>query len=271
MLARLVFFVAAPALLLVTLVSTPLAGVVTAAFAPYLASTLLVAAGALAVARWRWRLPRGEAVVATLAASYGNAGYLGIPVAAFVLGDVSYAVPVLLFQVLVVAPVVLAVLDAGPEGGRLRAAAGLPVRNPVVAGCAVGLAVALSGWLPPAELRWPFELVGGAAIPLAVLALGLSLGDGRPLRGGPDLEPRYAVVGLKVIVQPALAYLVGRALGLSGTLLLAGVVMAGLPTAQNVFVYAVRFRQAPGLARDAVVLSTLAAAGTLLAIGLWLG
>jgi len=266
-----VFFVAAPALLLATLVSTPVAGVFTPAFTAYLASTLLVGAAALAVARWRWRLPRGEAVVATLAAGYGNAGYLGIPVAAFVLGDVSYAVPVLLFQVLVVAPVVLAVLDAGPDRGRLRAAVALPVRNPVVAACAVGLAVTLSGWRPAAELRWPFEVVGASAIPLAVLALGLSLGGARPLAGGPDAEPRYAVVALKVLVQPAVAYLVGRALGLSGTLLLAGVAMAGLPTAQNVFVYAVRFRQAPGLARDAVVLSTLAAAGTLLAIALWLG
>lgn len=272
-LARLVFFVAAPALLLVTLVTIPLAGVVTSAFLPFLASTLVVAAATVVIARVRWRLPVGEATVATMCASYVNGGYLGIPVAAFVLGDVSYAVPVLLFQVLLAGPVALAVLDSGRGSGRmLRALLALPVRNPVLAACAVGLPVAVVGWTPPPELLWPFEVVGNSAIPLAVLALGLSLGGARPLRNGPEAEIRYAVVALKVVAQPAVAYLVGRyLLGLDGVLLLAGVVMSALPTAQNAFVYATRFGRAPGLARDAVLLSTLAAAVSLLGIALWLG
>lgn len=268
-LARLVFFVAAPALLIATLATTPVAGVFTAAFLPFLASTLLVATLAAVAARRRWRLPPREVVVATLSASYVNAGYLGIPVAAYVLGDVSYAVPVLLFQVLVASPVALAVLDAGRGPRGLLA---LPARNPVIAACAVGLTVAITGWSPPEELLRPFAITGAAAIPLALLALGLSLGGARPLRNGPDAEVRYTVVALKVLVQPATAYLIGRyLLDLDGTLLLAAVVLSALPTAQNVFVYATRFRRMPGLARDAVVLSTLLAAGTLAVVTVWLG
>jgi hypothetical protein len=268
-LARLVFYVAAPALLVVTLTTTPLSGVFTAAFLPFLASTAAVAAVALALARWRWRLPAGEATVTTLTASYVNGGYLGIPVAGYVLGDVSYAVPVLLFQVLLASPVALAVLDAGRG---LRGLAALPARNPVIAACATGLAIAVSGWDPPPEVLRPFELVGSAAIPLALIALGLSLGGARPLRNGPDAPMRFTVVALKVVVQPAVAYLVGRhALGLDGIALLAAVVMSALPTAQNVFVYATRFNRMPGLARDAVVLSTLLAAVSLVLIALWLG
>lgn len=267
-LARLVYFVAAPALLFATLATTPVAGVFTPAFVPFLASTLVVAATTAVLARWRWRLNRGEGTVATLSASYVNGGYLGIPIAAFVLGDVSYAVPVLLFQVLLFSPVALSLLDARPGvTGLLK----LPLRNPIIPACMLGLAVTISGWTVPAELLRPFELTGAAAIPLALLALGLSLGGARPLRNGPDAEIRYSVVAAKVLLQPALAYLVARLLGLEGGLLLAAVVMSGLPTAQNVFVYASRFKRGAGLARDAVMLSTLLAVVTLVLVAVWLG
>ena len=129
--------------------------------------------------------------------------------------------------------------------------------SPTTPACLIGLAITASGWSPPAALLRPFELVGGAAVPLALIALGISLGGARPLHNGPDSEPRFTVVAIKVLVQPALAYLIGRLLGLDGILLLAAVVMSGLPTAQNIFVFATRFGRAPGLARDAVVLSTL--------------
>jgi malonate transporter len=267
-LARLVFFVAAPALLLVTIATTPVSGVFTWAFLPFVSSTLVVAAVTAAVARWRWRLDRGDGTVATLCASYVNAGYLGIPVAAYVLGDVSFAVPVVLFQVMVFAPTALSLLDARPGLAGLLA---LPLRNPIIPACAIGLAITASGWTPPEALLRPFALTGAAAVPLALLALGLSLGGAKPLRNGPDAEIRYAVVAAKVLAQPALAYALARLLGLDGELLLAAVVMSGLPTAQNVFVFATRFGRIPGLARDAVVLSTVLAAVTLLLVAVWLG
>jgi predicted permease len=48
-------------------------------------------------------------------------------------------------------------------------------------------------------------------------------------------------------------------------------VTAALPTAQNVFVFASRYDRATALARDAIVLTTLAAAATLVLIAAWLG
>lgn len=259
-LSRLVFFVAAPALLLFTVSTTPITGIFTPAFVPFLASTLVVALVTIGLARWRWELGRGEGTVATLCASYVNSGYLGIPIAAFVLGDVAYAVPVLLFQTLLVAPLALSVLDARPGVKGLLA---LPLRNPIIPACLVGLVITVSGRPVPAEALRPFELLGAAAIPLALIALGLSLGGTWPPPKGPDAETNIVVVAMKVLVQPAVAYLFGLLLGLDGVLLLAAVVMSGLPTAQNIFVFAARFGQAPNLARDAVVLSTLVGAVTL--------
>jgi predicted permease len=295
-LARLVFFVLTPALLFTTLSRTDPADLATPALAAFAAGALVTGAAGAALARWRWRWPLGETAVAALCASYVNAGNLGIPIAAYVLGDVAAVAPVLLFQTLLVAPLALAVLDrtggeaqrrTGPGPARLFLFAG---RNPIMLGSAAGIAVAASGWRPPAEALRPIELLGSAAVPVALLALGLALagarselaspaapptpaqaGGRRPASAGRTVEPAYALVALKALVHPALAYLVARLLGLDGPALLAAAVTAALPTAQNVYVFAARYERAEPLARDVVLLSTLIAAATTGVLAAWLG
>ncbi|MDG4831252.1 AEC family transporter [Solwaraspora sp. WMMD1047] len=273
-LARLAFLVATPALLFTTLARSALAEVFTPALAAFVASTIVVASAYLAIARWAWRQPAADAVIGALSASYVNAGNLGLPVSAYVLGQVSFVAPVLLFQVLIAAPTALAVLDAVTAGRRpsVRRLALLPARNPIMIGCAAGLAVSASGWRPPAEVMRPFDLVGAAAVPLALLALGMSLRGSRPLAPGPEAALRYPAVGLKVLAQPVVAYLIAHfALGLTGPTLLAAVLISGLPTAQNVFIFATHYRVAQSLARDAVVLSTVVATVSLALIAAGLG
>jgi predicted permease len=277
-LARLVFFVAAPALLFTTLIRSSPGDVFTGALAAFVLSTVL-AAGAYLMIMLVWHDKRdkpdaGTLTIGTLAASYVNAGNLGIPVAAYVLGDVSFIAPVLLFQTLLAAPVGLAVLDVTTGGRRpsARALAMLPLRSPITLASATGIAIAATGWRPSDEVLRPFDLVGSAAVPLALLALGMSLRGSRPFTAGRDGRDRYTAVVLKVLGQPLIAYLIGRyALGLEGPALLAAVVTAALPTAQNIFVFASRYDRAVALARDAIVLSTIAAAATLVLIAAWLG
>lgn len=60
------------------------------------------------------------------------------------------------------------------------------------------------------------------------------------------------------MAQPLLAYAIGHWLfGLTGDTLFAVVVCAGLPTAQNAFIFASEYRLDTDLARDTVILSTL--------------
>ena len=145
-----------------------------------------------------------------------------------------------------------------------------PLRNPLTVASLLGLAIAAFGIdLPPLLLR-PFELVGASAVPLALLAYGLSLsGTSRVLEEGNGPEITLIVI-LKEFVQPAVAYLVGRyALGLDGPALLAS--FAALPTAQNIYVYSVHYRTATHLARSAVLLTTLVSVPVMTAISGLLG
>ena len=62
----------------------------------------------------------GELVIGALASPYVNAGNLGLPVAAYVLGDAAFVAPTLLLQLLVLQPTALAALDADVRGGGRR-------------------------------------------------------------------------------------------------------------------------------------------------------
>lgn len=262
-LARLVFSVATPALLFATLSRTSLDRIVTGSLVAFVASTVLVAVAYVLVAKLVWKRDTARATIGALGASYVNAGNLGLAVAAYVLGDVSLVVPVLLFQVLLYAPLALTVLDLASGQGRPspKRLALLPARNPLMIASAAGIGVAASGWTPPALLLEPFDLVGAAAVPAALLAFGMSLPGARPLRAGPESGERYLAVVLKIVVQPLLAYVIGGVvLDLDPAQVFAAVITSALPTAQNVFVFALRYRQSETLARDAIVLSTLASA-----------
>ena len=73
----------------------------------------------------------------------------------------------------------------------------------------------------------------------------------------PRREVALATV-LKMLFMPALVYVVARwGFGESGHTLFAQVVIAALPTAQNVLVYATRYRRGQVLARDTALLTTL--------------
>jgi len=189
-----------------------------------------------------------------------NAGNLGLPIAAYVLGDAALVAPTLLMQLLVLQPLALAVLDHADSGRGFSVARALtrPLTNPLTVGSLVGLALAVTGVELPRAIEDPLVLVGGMAVPSMLLAYGISLRLGpRPGHGTSAVEIGYITV-LKLVVQPLTAYVAGRfVLDLDAKALFAVTVLAALPTAQNIFVHATRYRRAEVLARDSIFVTTL--------------
>ena len=81
-------------------------------------------------------------------------------------------------------------------------------------------------------------------------------GAGAALDRGERGAALWVSVAWKLAVVPLLALGLGTALGLRGPALLVPVTTAGLPSAQNVFMYATRYGAAKPLARDCVLLTT---------------
>ncbi|UED85182.1 AEC family transporter [Streptomyces profundus] len=273
-LTRLAFQVATPALLFVTVSEADLS----ALFSPRLlvaALAMVLAAGAYVVVALVRRWGVGPAVIGALCAGYVNIANLGIPVAVYVLEDISLVAPVLLFQQLLVTPVVLTLLDltgergAEPSGVWRRLTT--PFRNPIVLGALGGVAVAGTGWNPPTTLLEPITLLGNMAVPAVLLAFGISL-HGSELPGrGPDRAQVLLSVALKSVVAPLLAWLLALAFGLDREAQLIVVVTVALPTAQNVFTYASHYGVGLRLAREAVLLTTALAVPVLALVATLLG
>ena len=263
-----VFHLAMPAALFSVLTRTRLSFSVPALGA-FAAGTVVTMALGFVLSRRIFRRKPGEATVGAMAAGYVNSANLGIPVALQVLGDATFLTGVLLFQVLVVTPVVLTLLDRGADR-RLRPGrlASLPLRNPVMLGMAAGALCSAFDRHPPPMIAEPLALLGDAAVPAALVALGLSL----TVRGPGLAAERTEVLGLsalKLLAQPLLAYLFGLLAQLRPAELLALVVCAALPTAQNAYIFAREYGQADSVARGVVITSTALSMLTLAPIG-WL-
>lgn len=274
---RLVFFVATPALLFDSLARTTLDQVFTGVFVVSAVSALIVAVIYMIIARLWLRTPAPDLVVGAMSAGYVNSANLGIPIALYVLGDMGFVMPLLLFQVVILQPFAIAVLErtanpdgavGGGEGGGAWGALLQSVRTPIVLAALAGFGVAATPWSLPDIVLEPVHLVGQISVPGALLVFGMSLYGVKVFEAGASPRREIGLAsGLKLVAHPLLAYAIGAwALGMSGHDLLTVVVAAALPTAQNVLVVATRYNRGVLLARDSAVLTTLGALPVLLLI-----
>jgi predicted permease len=274
-LTRIAFYVASPALLVTVLGATDVRRLLSGNLVASLGSVAVAATIAVLLARVLWRREAGETVIAGFCAAYVNAGNLGLPIAAYALGDAALIAPMLLAQLLILQPTGLAVLDTitqVPSPGISRRRLLLirltgPFRNPLAVGSLVGLILALTGIKLPVAINAPLTLVGGMAVPSMLLAYGISLRLGpRPGAGEPPIQIA-ALVLVKLVVQPIVAFLIGMyALGLGRHDLLAVTVIAALPTAQNIFTFAMRYDRGVILARDMIFAATVLSVPVILII-----
>jgi malonate transporter and related proteins len=210
---------------------------------------------------------RGARIVGALAAGYTNANYIGIPVATYVLGDPALVVPIVMLQLLIITPVALTLLQiAGTGLASVRSTVTAPLRNPLIVAVLLGLVASVTGLRLPGVLAHPVATIGSAAVPVVLIAFGMSLSGRRVLAPGSDRVATIAAVALKTAGMPALAFLLAVTLGLTRDATYAVTVLAALPTAQNIFLYAQRFQTGLTLARDAIFLSTIVCVPVLLLI-----
>ncbi|SDM08497.1 hypothetical protein SAMN04488535_1850 [Corynebacterium mycetoides] len=189
--------------------------------------------------------------------SYFNSVNMGLPIALYVIGDATYVVPAVLLQMAVLSPFIIAGLNAGGSGKhhvRDSIIAGLTA--PMVLAAIAGFAVSAAGWTVPEPVMAPIRILGGASIPLILMSFGASLNGRSVLKSGPDRLPTLTATALKLTAMPAVAWGIATLAGLEGNQLYAAVILAALPTAQNVYNYAANYRVGETVARDTVFLTT---------------
>ncbi|GAB3574526.1 AEC family transporter [Amycolatopsis endophytica] len=266
-LTKFVFLVAMPAVLFTTMQDTPLTALANPGVIAFLTGTIVVGATGFALGKWVFRRKLSEWAVSGMASCYANAGNLGIPVSMQVLGDSAFIVVLLLVQTLVLMPSLLALLENDarePGRARWKTLVLLPVRTPVIAASLLGVLFRASGLHLPQPVAQPLHLLASAGVGTALLVLGMSLTAGGPREGaGTRRTELVTVVGLKLFAQPAITLGIGLLLGLPHQALMAAVVCAALPTAQNIFIATSQYSLDSRFVRDCVLVSTLVSMGSL--------
>jgi malonate transporter len=272
-LARLTFFVLSPFLLFVVLAQADVRTLFSALLPVSAIAAVAVIAVYVLISRLVWRRPTGEVVIGALAAGQVNSNNIGIPLSLYLLGSAAYPAPVILLQLLVFTPISMTVLEAvTARGGSFWRAVGRALTNPIVIGSALGTAVSASGIELPPIIFQPALLIANACVPVLLISYGISLYGQRVL--GPSGRRRdiFLAAGLKLIAMPLIAWAVADLVfGLSAPEVLIVVVLAALPTAQNVFNYSQRYGVGETISRDTVFLTTIGCVPVLLLATILLG
>jgi len=276
-LVRFVFHFAIPALLFRSLAVIDLPADVEWGFLlSFYAGSLLVYALGMATARFLYRRPPDIQAIFGMSAGFSNTVLVGIPVLLAAYGPQA-SLPTFLLIALhspILMPLTVALIqvgqgEAGALGERLRRGAGELLRTPIITSVLAGLLVNFAGWPLPAVLDSAAQLLGSAAVPCALFAMGASLAA-FPLRG--DLTPALLLATVKLVLHPLIVWLLAvPLLGLDGIWVSVAVTMAAMPTGVNAYLFAARYEAAEGVASRAVFISTAASVVTLSAVLYLLG
>ena len=271
-LSRIVFFVLSPALLFTVLADADIHQLFSSMLAVSAISAVLACLLFAGVALLVFRRKLPEAIIGSVASGYVNANNIGSPVAVYVLGNTAYSAPVILLQLLVLTPITLTILDITTSGkASFRRIVSRPLTNPLIIGSALGVVVSATGLELPDAVMEPFRIVGAAAVPLVLIAFGMSLHGQKLLAPGSGRRDILLASTIKLAIMPLIAWVFGRfVFGLDHDQLFAAVVLAGLPTAQNIFVYAQRYERGVTIARDTVLITTVGSVPVLVLVALLL-
>jgi len=266
-LERLIYFLLFPAMLVSTLATADVSQVPVGR----VAVALLGAMGVFGALLWTLRGWLGLDPAAFTSAFQGALRfntYVGVAGAAALHGTpgatvaaVAVALMVPVVNVMCVASFIAAgTLGAGSLGKSLTAL----LRNPLILGCLIGIGLNLSGIGLPGWSAATVELLGRAALPLGLVAVGVALRPAALLRLDRGV---WATNLIKLGLMPALVLALALALGLDPVSRDVALLFAALPTATSAYILA---RQLGG---DAEMMAALITAQTLLAMAtlpLWL-
>jgi len=271
-LTRFVFYFALSAMLFRFAANLSLAEVISWPFIwAYLLGTMVIYLLATGVALLRG-IGIEEGAVEAQCAVVGNVGFLGIPMLAMLLGDAAVGPVMMVLAVdLIVFGSLIVIIISAKRDGRLSpwvlvsVGRGL-LKNPMIVSISLGFAWSASRLPIPAPMNDFLGLLGAAATPGALFAIGASLAD--------KSAERMVIAGwlsfAKLVLHP-LAVAITALMVFSVAPYPAAVMIAAaaLPVAGNVFILAQHYGIAPHRASAAILISTAASILTVSAVIAW--
>lgn len=258
-LTKFVFYFALSAMLFRFAANLSLAEVFDARLiAGYLWGTAFVYGIASLVGFWR-NLDIATNAVEAQTAVIGNVGFLGAPMLVLIMGEAAIGPVMMILAVdLIVFSSLIVILITGSREGRLTPAifktVGLGLlKNPMIVSISLGLIWASTGLTIPTPVNDFLAILGGAATPGALFAIGASLAS----KSAERIEIAGWLSFCKLVLHP-LFVAMGVLLFFPTDSYTAAVAIAAaaLPVAGNVFMLAQHYGVAPQRVSAAILVST---------------
>ncbi|MEL6564155.1 MAG: AEC family transporter [Pseudomonadota bacterium] len=239
--------------------------------AAYLTGTLTVYLLATAVG-WARGLDIPTNAVEAQCSVIGNVGFLGLPMLAVLLGEAAVAPMILILSIdLIVFSSLIVILITGSRDGRmslqvLRTIALGLIQNPMIVAISSGLIWSTTGWSIPAPANDFLLILGAAATPGALFAIGASLAS----KSAERIEIAGWLSFAKLILHPIAVALTALYLFSVSPFTFAVVVAcAAMPVAGNVYMLAQHYGVAPQRVSASILISTAISVATLTAVIGW--
>ena len=196
--------------------------------------------------------------------------YVGVAVAFVMWGEVG--VSMMAITILAVVPLanllaVSAMVRFGDthDGDRTPSRALVAVgKNPLVIGCLIGFGMNGLGLALPPVIDPLLDILGRAAFPIALLAVGAGL-EFAPLRQNASISLQSTAI--KLVALPAFAWLIAAAMGVSGLSFTAMILYASLSGSASSYVLA---REMGGNSPLMAGIITATTVGAMLTMPLWM-
>ena len=225
----------------------------------YLSASIVVYLLATAVAMFKNK-PSSEAAVEAQCSVIGNVGFLGIPMLAILMGAkaVGFIMIILAVDLIVFGSLIILIIVVSKDKKLdiflfYRLLIGL-LKNPMIVSIICGLLWSASDWSLPGPVSDFIIMLGSAATPGALFAIGASLAQ----KSAEKFETAAWLSFCKLILHP-LAVCVAVFYVFEVELYAATVMIAAasLPVAGNIFMVAEHYNVAPKRASAAIFLSTV--------------
>jgi predicted permease len=220
-----------------------------------------------------YRAPRAIAI-RMMAAIQVNTAYFAIPIFIMLFGTATPIFPILLLQVCVLSAVVVAIMEYGEAQpgrgpvGRVAASVWASLNTPVIIACNGAILLNLLSIPVPHAVLESCAFVGESASPVALFALGLHVGGSSNAMRKTSLE-EAALIAFKCVLFPLVTYAVASTLFKVEHVWLAYLVMiAAMPSPQNLFIFAQRYDTEVPMAASLVLKTSIV---SMLLMPFWVG
>ncbi len=204
-----------------------------------------------------FRKDKDNSSIYKYAVSYGNMGYMALPLCQSLLGSegVFYcSAGVVAFNILSFVHGIWLMKKGteNDEGFKIKTI----VLNPGVLSVAVGLPLFISGLHLPEIINGAVTHIANLNTPLAMIFLGTYIANS-DLKAMFKQKQNYLVAILKLLVLPSIMFAIFKLIGLSGTIITACMISASVPSATNTVMFSAKYGKDTGVASTVVAFCSL--------------